>query len=176
MRSSGPRPVAASPTPSTPVDVADRLDIPFYALDFERDFDRIKDYFVDEYVAGPDAEPVRDVQYLAQVRQALELWQAGRGRSCGYGTLRPDCQHDDGTLRVARAVDRHKDQSYVLFGLRPELLPHVLFPVGEYPKAQIRAIARELQLPVHDKPESQEICFIPDDDYLAFVRRAPARS
>ena len=79
----------------------------------------------------------------------------------------------DGSPRVARAVDRSKDQSYVLFGLRRELLPHVLFPVGGYPKAEIRAIARELGLPVHDKPDSQEICFVPDDDYLG-LRPCPA--
>jgi tRNA-specific 2-thiouridylase len=67
-------------------------------------------------------------------------------------------------------VDRSKDQSYVLFGLRRELLSRVLFPVGGFPKAEIRTIARDLGLPVHDKPDSQEICFIPDDDYLDFVR------
>ena len=76
---------------------------------------------------------------------------------------------------MARAVDRSKDQSYVLFGLRRELLPHVLFPVGGFPKSEIRAIARDHGLPVHDKPDSQEICFVPDDDYLAFVRGPAAR-
>jgi tRNA-specific 2-thiouridylase len=76
----------------------------------------------------------------------------------------------DGSLRVARGADRHKDQSYVLFGLRRELLPHVLFPVGGFPKTEIREIARNNGLPVHDKPDSQEICFVPSDDYLGFVR------
>ena len=77
----------------------------------------------------------------------------------------------DGSPRVARAVDRAKDQSYVLFGLKAALLPHVLFPVGGFSKEQIRAIARDRGLPVHDKPDSQEICFVPDDDYLGFVRQ-----
>jgi tRNA-specific 2-thiouridylase len=82
----------------------------------------------------------------------------------------------DGTLRIARGMDRAKDQSYVLFGLRPELLPHVLFPVGDHPKSEVRRLALEGGLPVHDKPESQEICFVPDDDYLGFVRdRRPGR-
>ena len=151
--------------------VADRLDIPFYALDFERDFARIMDQFADEYAAGPDAEPVRDVQHLAQVRQALVLRQAGRGRLRRHRPLRPDRRGDATARRGSRAgVDRSKDQSYVLFGLRRELLPHVLFPVGGYPKAEIRAIARANGLPVHDKPDSQEICFVPSDDYLGFVR------
>jgi tRNA-specific 2-thiouridylase len=76
----------------------------------------------------------------------------------------------DGSPRVGRGVDTTKDQSYVLFGLRREILPHVLLPVGGHNKAEIRSIARELQLPVHDKPDSQEICFVPDDDYLSFVK------
>ena len=70
--------------------VADRLDIPFYALDFEPDFERIMDQFADEYVAGTDAEPVRPVQHLAEVRQALVVWQAGWGRLRRDGALRPD--------------------------------------------------------------------------------------
>ena len=76
----------------------------------------------------------------------------------------------DGTPGSPGRSTRSKDQSYVLFGLRRELLPHVLFPVGGFPKAEIRAIAARLGLPVHDKPDSQEICFVPDDDYLSFVR------
>ncbi len=77
----------------------------------------------------------------------------------------------DGSVRVARAVDRAKDQSYVLFGLKAAVRPHVLFPVGGFPKEQVRVIARDRGLPVHDKPDSQEICFVPDDDYLGFVRQ-----
>jgi tRNA-specific 2-thiouridylase len=91
-----------------------------------------------------------------------------------YARIARDAQ---GAPRVARAHDRAKDQSYVLFGLRGELLPHVLFPVGEFAKVEIRARARALGLPVHDKPDSQEICFVPSDDYLEFVRsRRPQRA
>jgi tRNA-specific 2-thiouridylase len=108
-----------------------------------------------------------------------KLWGYGKQVGADFvstGHYARIAQAGDGTLRVARACDRSKDQSYVLFGLRPELLPHVLFPVGEYPKSEIRRIAREHELPVHDKPESQEICFVPDDDYLEFVRaRRPDR-
>ena len=113
---------------------------------------------------------MRDVQHLAQVRQVVGLWQAGWGRVCGHRALCAVVDAADGTSRIARAVDRNKDQSYVLFGLKRELLPHVLFPVGGYTKPEIRTIAREHKLPVHDKPDSQEICFVPDDDYLGFVR------
>jgi tRNA-uridine 2-sulfurtransferase len=150
--------------------VADRLDIPFYALDFEREFGRIKDYFVNEYVAGRTPNPCVMCNIWLKFGK---LWTYGKQVGAEYvatGHHARIARAADGTRRVARARDRAKDQSYVLCGLRPELLPHVLLPVGEHPKAEIRAIAREHDLPVHDKPESQEICFVPDDDYLNFVR------
>jgi tRNA-specific 2-thiouridylase len=150
--------------------VADRLDIPFYALDFERDFARIMDQFADEYAAGRTPNPC----VLCNIWLKFgKLWAYGRQVGADFvatGHYARIAAAPDGTPRVARAADRNKDQSYVLFGLRRELLPHVLFPVGDYRKAEIRAIARGLGLPVHDKPDSQEICFVPTDDYLGFVR------
>jgi tRNA-specific 2-thiouridylase len=150
--------------------VADRLDIPFYALDFERDFARIKDYFVDEYLAGRTPNPCVMCNIWLKFGK---LWEYGKQVGADFvatGHYARIAHDDAGAARVARAVDRGKDQSYVLFGLRRELLPNVLFPVGGYTKSEIRSIAREHGLPVHDKPDSQEICFVPDDDYLGFVR------
>jgi tRNA-specific 2-thiouridylase len=150
--------------------VADRLDIPFYALDFERDFVRIMDQFADEYVAGRTPNPCVMCNVWLKFGK---LWSYGKQVGADFvatGHYARSTRAADGTPRIGRAVDRVKDQSYVLSGLRRELLPHVLFPVGEYRKAEIRAMAREAGLPVHDKPDSQEICFVPDDDYLAFVR------
>jgi tRNA-specific 2-thiouridylase len=156
--------------------VAYRLGLPFFALNFEREFGRIKDYFADEYVAGRTPNPCVMCNIWLKFGR---LWSYGKQVGADFvatGHYARIARAGDGTLRVARACDRSKDQSYVLFGLRPDLLPHVLFPVGDYPKAEIRAIARAQGLPVHDKPESQEICFVPDDDYLAFVRqRRPER-
>ncbi len=156
--------------------VADRLDIPFYALDFERDFARIKEYFADEYLAGRTPNPCVVCNIWLKFGK---LWSYGKQVGADFvatGHYARLAQSVDGSPRVARAVDPGKDQSYVLFGLRPELLPHVMFPVGGYSKAEIRAIARDRGLPVHDKPDSQEICFVPDDDYLGFVReRRPDR-
>ena len=156
--------------------VADRLDIPFYALDFENDFARIKDYFADEYLAGRTPNPCVVCNIWLKFGK---LWGYGKQVGADFvatGHYARIAQAEDGTSRVHRAVDRSKDQSYVLFGLRRELLPHVLFPVGGYTKTEIRSLAREYGLPVHDKPDSQEICFVPDDDYLAFVRdRRPER-
>jgi len=150
--------------------VADRLDIPFYSLDFERDFGRIMDEFADEYAAGRTPNPC----VLCNVWLKFgKLWAYGRQAGADFVATGHYARTDaapDGSRRVARAVDRSKDQSYVLSHLKRELLPHVLFPVGGYPKAEIRAMARARGLPVHDKPDSQEICFVPSDDYQAFVR------
>jgi tRNA-uridine 2-sulfurtransferase len=156
--------------------VADRLDIPFYALDFEREFARIMDDFADEYVAGRTPNPC----VLCNIWLKFgKLWAYGKQAGADFvatGHYARLAVAGDGTTRVARAFDRHKDQSYVLFGLSAAILPHVLFPVGGYPKDEIRRRARDHGLPVHDKPDSQEICFVPSDDYLRFVReRRPDR-
>ena len=156
--------------------VADQLDLPFYALDFEGEFGRIKDYFADEYVAGRTPNPCVMCNIWLKFGK---LWAYGKQVGADHvatGHYARIARANDGTLRVARAHDRSKDQSYVLFGLRPEILPHVLFPVGDRPKAEIRAIAREQGLAVHDKPESQEICFVPDDDYLGVRASSAARA
>jgi tRNA-specific 2-thiouridylase len=157
--------------------VADRLDIPFYALDYERDFARIKDYFSDEYLAGRTPNPCVVCNIWLKFGR---LWAHGKQVGADFvatGHYARVVKADDGSSHIARAIDRGKDQSYVLFGLPRELLPHVLFPVGGFTKPEIRAIAREHGLPVHNKPDSQEICFVPGDDYLAFVRdRRPDRA
>lgn len=150
--------------------VADRLDIPFYALDFERDFARIMDDFADEYAAGRTPNPC----VLCNVWLKFgKLWSYGKSVGADFvatGHYARIALDEHGSHRIARAVDPSKDQSYVLFGLRRELLPKVLLPIGEMPKADVRELARSLDLPVHDKPDSQEICFVPDDNYLGFVR------
>ena len=150
--------------------VADRLDIPFYALDFEKDFGRIMDEFADQYAAGRTPNPCVLCNMWLKFGK---LWAYGKSVGADFvatGHYARMFRDDDGNARVGRAVDRDKDQSYVLFGLGRSVLPHVLLPVGEFQKAEIRAMARDLDLPVHDKPDSQEICFVPDDDYLTFVR------
>ncbi len=150
--------------------VADRLDISFYALDFEREFARIMDDFADEYAAGRTPNPCVMCNIWLKFGK---LWSYGKQVGADfvatghYARIMTDA---GGSPRIARGLDATKDQSYVLFGLRRELLSHVLLPVGSFAKAEIRTMARDLGLPVHDKPDSQEICFVPDDDYLRFVR------
>lgn len=150
--------------------VADRLDIPFYALDFEREFDRIIDYFADEYLAGRTPNPCVVCNSWLKFGQ---LWAYGR-------QLDADCIATGHYARIVRrgdavelhqAADLDKDQSYVLYGIRREILPHLLFPLGEYRKAEVRALARQAGLAVADKPDSVEICFVPDGDHAGLIRR-----
>ena len=80
--------------------------------------------------------------------------------------------HCDNRVELHRAVDPDKDQSYVLYGLKRSILPHLLFPIGSYRKEQVRALAREAGLGVADKPDSVEICFVPDGDHAALIGSA----
>lgn len=157
--------------------VADRLGIAFYALDFENDFGRIVDYFVDEYFQGRTPNPCVMCNIWLKFGK---LWAYGQKIGADhvatghYARLVHDAA---GRPRIARGLDAHKDQSYVLSGLKKNVMEKILFPVGDYPKAEIREMARRLDLPVHSKPDSQEICFIPDNDYVRFVREQfPDRS
>jgi tRNA-specific 2-thiouridylase len=150
--------------------VADRLDIPFFALDFEREFVRIMDAFTDEYASGRTPNPCVMCNIWLKFGK---LWSHGKRLGADFvatGHYARTALAADGTCRVARAVDRSKDQSYVLSGLAPALLPHILFPIGDHTKADVREIAKLLGLPVHDKPDSQEICFVPGDDYVKFIK------
>jgi tRNA-specific 2-thiouridylase len=152
--------------------VADALDIPFHALNFQDAFGRIKDYFADEYLAGRTPNPcVMCNNWLKFGR----LWDFARQvdadyiASGHYAQLRPvEGERQPGLFR---GLDRDKDQSYVLFGIRRDLLDRVLYPVGTYTKSEIRDVARRAGIRTADKPDSQEICFIADNDYAAFLER-----
>jgi tRNA-specific 2-thiouridylase len=152
--------------------VADLLDIPFYALNFQDAFGRIKDYFADEYLSGRTPNPcVMCNNWL----KFGKLWEFARQVDADaiatghYAQLREVGGEDRPAL--VRGADTSKDQSYVLFGISRELLDRIIFPVGGYDKPVIRDLAREAGLRVADKPDSQEICFIPDNDYAGFIRR-----
>jgi tRNA-specific 2-thiouridylase len=155
--------------------VADRLDIPFYALDFEQDFNRIIDYFADEYLAGRTPNPCVVCNNWLKFGK---LWSYGRELEADYIATGHYARlvWENGAAQLHRALDPEKDQSYVLFGLSPRILPRLLFPVGGFRKEHIRAIAAEAGLGVHDKPDSVEICFVPDGDYGGLIgRRRPER-
>lgn len=156
--------------------VADLLDIPFYALDFEQDFARIIDYFADEYLAGRTPNPCVVCNNWLKFGK---LWAYGRELRADfiatghYARMLPG----EAGPELHRAVDPEKDQSYVLYGIRREVLPNLLFPIGGYRKEEIRTIAREAGLGIAEKPDSVEICFVPDGDHARLIReRRPDRS
>lgn len=158
--------------------VARRLRIPFYFLNAEREFDHaVVENFAEEYFAGRTPSPCvicnRAVKFGSLLRRAL-AWEAGAVATGHYARVEKDPA--TGRYLLRRGRDRLKDQSYFLWPLTQEQLAAAKFPVGDLTKEEVRARARTLGLPVAEKPESQEICFIPDGDYRGFLRRRSSRS
>jgi tRNA-specific 2-thiouridylase len=146
--------------------VAAELGVPFYVCNFKKDFGRIIDYFVDEYAAGRTPNPcVRCNDWL----KFGKLHEYARQIGAEFVASGHYARVEDG--RLLRGVDRAKDQSYVLFGVPRRQLSHMLLPIGGMKKPRVRELAREFGLPVFDKPDSQEICFVPDNDYAGLVER-----
>jgi tRNA-specific 2-thiouridylase len=152
--------------------IAGLLGIPFYVLNFQDDFARVIDYFVDEYNRGRTPNPcVRCNDWLKFGKLAAYAKAVGADFVASGHYARIGIDPATGQRAVLRGVDHRKDQSYVLFGITREVLDHTLLPIGDYEKHAVRAIAQELKLPVYNKPDSQEICFVPNQDYAALVRR-----
>jgi tRNA-specific 2-thiouridylase len=150
--------------------VADQLDMPFYALDFEQEFTRIMDYFVEEYAVGRTPNPCVVCNTWLKFGK---LWTYGKQLGADYVATGHYAQmlNVAGVLQLHRGADPAKDQSYVLFGLGRDLLPRLLFPIGGLRKDQVRALAREAGLGIAEKPDSVEICFVPDNDHAGFIKR-----
>jgi len=152
--------------------VAGVLGIPFYVLNFQDEFSRVIDYFVDEYNRGRTPNPcVRCNDWLKFGRLARYAEAVGADFVASGHYARVGVDPATGRKSLLRSRDPRKDQSYVLFGMSPKMLDRMLLPIGEYEKPQVRAIAEELNLPVYNKPDSQEICFVPDQDYAGLLKR-----
>ncbi len=148
---------------------AEVLGIPHYVFNLEEEFNRrVVDYFVDEYERGRTPNPClacnEHVKFRALLDRAVAM-DADYLATGHYARI----TEEDGSHQMLRAVDDNKDQSYVLYTLHQAELARLLFPVGGYPKDEIRRLALEMELPVHDKPDSAEICFVPDGDYRSFI-------
>ena len=149
--------------------VCQAIGAPHYFLNFEREFqEHVVEYFVQEYDRGRTPHPCLacndKIKFDFLLRRAMFL-DADYIATGHYARIR-----SNGTgLKLLTGVDEGKDQSYVLFTLTQNELKRLLLPVGEYPKSEIRRLAAEGGLSVADKPDSQEICFIPDGDYRKFV-------
>ncbi|MFK7817908.1 MAG: tRNA 2-thiouridine(34) synthase MnmA [Planctomycetaceae bacterium] len=151
--------------------VADSLDIPFHAVNFKDGFGRIKDYFADEYLAGRTPNPCVMCNNWLKFGHLWDFAKSIGAEKIATGHYARLLPQDSGPPALVRGEDPTKDQSYVLFGINRELLPNILFPVGDQAKVAIREQARQAGLRNADKPDSQEICFIPDNDYAGFIER-----
>lgn len=151
--------------------VADELDIPFHALNFEDAFGRIKDYFADEYLAGRTPNPCVQCNNWLKFGKLWEFAQQIGASKIASGHYAQIVSDQSGKHSLHRGIDPKKDQSYVLFGIAPSLFQHILFPIGGYTKTDIRKLANQTGLQTANKKDSQEICFIPDNDYAGFVNR-----
>ena len=153
--------------------VARKLDIPFYLVNVEQEFkENVVDYFYQEYVAGRTPNPCltcnRHIRFTVLLNRARSL--DAEYLATGH-YVRVDTDPHTGKRRLRRGLDREKDQSYVLHVLNQKQLTHACFPLGPYTKPQVRAIAAERGMTVAAKPESQEICFVAQDDYRGFIDR-----
>jgi len=149
--------------------VADKLDIPFYALNLQAEFRQIIDYFVDEYSAGRTPNPCVQCNNWLKFGKLFDYADSVGAEFVATGHYARLLPTADGPA-LCRGVDDGKDQSYVLFGIARDLLPRMLLPVGEYRKPEIRAMAAEIGLRVAEKKDSQEICFVTSGKHDEFVR------
>ncbi|MCC8045579.1 MAG: tRNA 2-thiouridine(34) synthase MnmA, partial [Clostridiales bacterium] len=156
--------------------VASVLQIPHYVMNFREEFRKnVIDYFIDEYLAGRTPNPCiacnRYVKWESLLRRSLQIG-ADYIATGHYARV----EHlPNGRYAIRSSVTKGKDQTYALYNLTQEQLIHTLMPVGAYDKPQIRRIAENVGLPVAHKPDSQEICFVPDDDYAGFIENNSPR-
>lgn len=158
--------------------VADKLSIPFYALNLQAEFTQIIDYFVAEYTAGRTPNPCVQCNNWIKFGKLFDYADSVGAEFVAtghYARLNEPAsagghKSANHSPTLLRGIDSTKDQSYVLFGIRRELLPRMLLPVGHYEKPAIRRIATELGLRVAEKKDSQEICFVTRGRYDEFVR------
>jgi tRNA-specific 2-thiouridylase len=151
--------------------VAETLGIPYYVVNFEKRFEeQVVRPFIDEYLVGRTPIPCTLCNNYIKFDQFIEL-AASVGAGCiatgHYACVRRD--ERTGRWLLARGVDHAKDQTYFLWGLTQEQLARSLFPLGEFTKDQVRHMAGKMGLPVARKTDSQEICFVPNGDYGAFI-------
>lgn len=152
--------------------VADVLGIPFYVRDYKQVFkETIVNFFIEGYAQGVTPNPCvvcnRDIRFDRLLQEAMSL--GGDYFTTGhYARVR---QGPDGLYQLLKGIDAGKDQSYVLYTMTQERLARVLLPLGDYTKSDIRRIAEQKKLPVFNRPDSQDLCFLGNGDYRSFLQR-----
>jgi tRNA-specific 2-thiouridylase len=150
--------------------VAQILHIPFFILNVEREFGaRVIDAFVDSYLEGATPNPCQACNQYIKFDELLKRGLAAYGADAVATGHYARLEHRDGRWRLMRAADADKDQTYFLWVLSQDQLARTRFPLGDLTKPEVRAMAAELTLPTAQKPESQEICFVPLGDYRALL-------
>ena len=152
--------------------VADKLGIPFYALDLEEDFRRIVDYFVDEYHQGRTPNPCVQCNNWLKFGRLFDYADAVGASHVATGHYARMIETDDpaNPFELHRGLDDSKDQAYVLTGIKRSLLSRMMLPVGGFHKSEIRQMATDLGMRVADKKDSQEICFVTSGQHAQFIR------
>jgi tRNA-specific 2-thiouridylase len=152
--------------------VAQHVGIPYYVVNFEQRFEQeVVKPFIDEYLAGRTPIPCTLCNNFVKFDQFLEMAAGIGARRIATGHYaRVDINERSGRYELRRGVDHTKDQTYFLFGLTQAQLERTWFPLGGYTKSEVRELARELRIPVAEKNDSQEICFVPNGDYAQFIR------
>lgn len=153
--------------------VAEALGIPYYAINFRQEFwDQVVKVFAEQYFAGRTPSPCilcnEKLKFDTLYKKAMEI---GASKVCTGHYARIAFDEASNRWNLLRGIDSNKDQSYFLFSMTQEQLSKTLFPVGSYTKEEIRALAGQANLVTAKKPESMDICFIPDGDYVAFLER-----
>jgi tRNA-uridine 2-sulfurtransferase len=151
--------------------VAEHVGVPYYVVNLERQFEQsVVEPFVEEYLAGRTPVPCTLCNTFIKFDRFLELADSVGAGLIATGHYARITRHPEtGRYEMRTAVDTSKDQTYFLWGLTQEQLARTMFPLGEMTKPEVRALAAEFNLPVAKKPESYEICFVPNGDYAAFM-------
>ena len=152
--------------------VAAMLDIPYYVMNFKSEFKRdVIDYFVREYLEGRTPNPCiacnRYVKWESLLTRSIQIG-ADYIATGHYARI---CELPNGRYAIRNSVTAKKDQTYALYNLTQEQLKRTLMPIGDYTKEQVRKIAEDIGLMVAGKPDSMEICFVPDNDYASFIEK-----
>ena len=150
--------------------VAAALDIPYYVMNFKKEFkEHVIDYFVEEYQNGRTPNPCiacnRYVKWESLLQRSLSIG----AEYIATGHYARVVQLENGRYTLRRSATLAKDQTYALYNLTQEQLRRTLMPVGEYTKEEVRAIAEKINLRIANKPDSQDICFVPDGDYASYI-------